>query len=392
VKRRNARNPARWLRPALQAAFLTVTAYAIVRHRAGEAAGLEGARNPAPGVDSLSPFGGLETLWPFITTGKLLNHLHASDLVLFAAAALVALLLGGVFCGWICPFGAIQEWLYALRRKVWRREIELPARVDRLLRYGRYLVLVLVLGATYSTGELIFGEYCPWRAAWHLGGNEVAIGGVAVLGLVVVGGLLVERAWCRYACPLGAVLGLANLVAPVKLRRSEPTCTGCSLCNRKCPMGLKIDGVEQVSDTTCIRCLDCADSCPRPDTLNARLGGRPVKTWFYGAAAAVLFTGVIGGAMVTGNWQSTAAAVPPPAAGGLPDTEEIKGWRTLQEISNLWEIPLETLYGGLGLDPAAFPAATTKVKDLEGQVAPDGQAIDRTYVKALVDQWLAVNR
>lgn len=379
-----------WMRLLVQIGFFAVTAFAIVRHRINSAQGLDGPRNPAPGVDSLSPFGGLETLWKWATTGDLLSHIHVSDLILFGASALLVLLLGAAFCGWICPFGAILEWLYRLRAKVLPWKFTIPPKVDQVLRYGRYVVLALVLLATYTAGSLVFGDYCPWRAAWNLGSEEIAIGGALVLGLVVGAGLFVERAWCRYACPLGAVLGLANKIAPVKLRRAEATCSSCRLCSRRCPLDLQIDRVARVTDTTCNRCLECADACPKPETLELKAGARPVRGWIFGLVAAAIFGGAILLSQATGLWQATAEAKVELAATGVPSTEEIKGWRTMQELTDLWKIPKAELYARLGLDPAMDPQ-TTQIKHLEGKVAPDGQTIDRTYVKGVVDQWLKEN-
>jgi polyferredoxin len=387
VRLKRKRTPTQWFRLGVQILFLLLTAYAIIRHRLGLAAGLDGPANQAPSVDALSPMGGLETLWTWVTTGQTLRHLHLSDLVLFGGAVLLVILLGPAFCGWICPFGAIQEWLYRLRTRFIPWKMTIAPKVDRVLRYGRYAVLGVVLFATYSAGEFLFGDYCPWKAAWEIGSTELAVGGALVLGLVVLGGLLVERAWCRYACPLGAFLGIFNKLTPVRLRRSEPACSACGLCDRKCPMDLQIASVDAVTDTTCTRCLECVEICPRPGALTVRVGRRRLKTWVYGSLAVAIFGGVILVSQVTGIWQSSASAEPPApdAATGQLSTDEIRGWRTLQEISELWGIPLDLLYGRLSLDPAL--PRSTQLKELEGRTLPDGTAVDTTLVRDLVGRW-----
>jgi ferredoxin len=388
IRLKRKQTPTQWLRLGTQILFLVLTAYAIIRHRMGEAAGLSGPANQSPSVDALSPMGGLETLWTWVSTGQTLSHLHLSDLVLLAAAVVLVLALGPVFCGWICPFGALQEWLYRLRTRLLPWKVTVPERMDRILRYGRYAVLAVVLVATYSAGAFLFGDYCPWKAIWHVGSTELTIGGAIVLGLVVLGGLLAERAWCRYACPLGAFLGIFNKLTPVRLRRTEPVCSACGLCSRKCPLDLDIATVDVVTDTTCNRCLECVDSCPTPEALAIKVAGRPVKPLVYGALAGAIFGGVILLSQATGTWQATAAAVAPQAdaATGMADPQEIKGWRTLQEVTDLWGIPQEVLYRELGLDPAVTPPSTA-LKDLEGMTKPDGTVIDRLYVVDLVTRW-----
>ncbi len=379
-----------WLRLLSLTAFFLATAYGIVRHRINEAAGMRGHSNAAPNVDALCPMGGLETLWTWIQTGEPLRHLHLSDIVLLVGAVLLVLLLGGAFCGWICPFGAIQEWLYRLRARLLPWQVTIPPKVDQVLRYGRYLVLALVLGATYASGEFVFGEYCPWKAVWSVGGDELAIAGAIILGLVLAGGLLVERAWCRYACPLGGFLGLFNKIAPVRIVRAK-SCTHCSLCTRKCPMGIDLEEVTAVTDTSCIRCLECVDTCPRPETLAVKLGwwqkARTLPGPFYGAIAVAIFVGVILAAMATGNWEAYSAGAAPAVseATGLPDPVEIKGWRSLQEVSDLWGIPLGILYRETKLDPALVPP-TTSLKELEDET---GDRVSRATVIDLVTRWQA---
>lgn len=376
-----------WTRLAVQLLFLALTAGAIIRHRINEAAGLAGPEIGAPSVDALSPMGGLETLWTWMSTGTLLRHLHMSDLILLGAAVLLVFLLGPAFCGWICPFGTLQEWLYRLRTRLIPWKITVPAKLDRLLRYGRYLVLGLVLLATYSAGEFIFGDYCPWKAVWDIGGTELAIGGGVVLGLVVVSGLLVERAWCRYACPLGAFLGIFNKLTPVRLRRKVAACTSCHLCNRTCPMDLEIAAVDVVTDTTCNRCLLCVDSCPRPEALEVKAGRRSLRGWLYGALAAGIFGGAILLSMVTGTWEAYASdrAVLIDEASGALSTEEIRGWRSLRQVIDLWGIPQDVLYREMGLD--ADVSTSTLLKELEARVNAQGVPVDTTFVRELVGRW-----
>lgn len=390
IRSRRKLTPTQWLRIAVQAVFLAITANAIIRHRINESIGLAGPTNQAPSVDSLSPFGGLETLWTWVRTGETLNHLHPSDLVLLAASLLLVVALGSAFCGWICPFGTIQEWLYRLRARLFPWKVTVPEKLDRLLRYGRYVVLGLVLFATYSLGEFIFGDYCPWKAVWQIGSTELAMGGGIVLGLVVVGGLLVERAWCRYACPLGAVLGLAGRLTPLKLKRAESACKACGLCSRQCPMDLGVAHVDEVKDTTCMRCLECVETCPKDEALGVKIGSRPVRGWVYGTLAVVIFSVVILLAIATGNWQATASAEPPkPAAeSGQISADEIKGWRSLQEIIDIWGIPEAVLYREIGLTPADMPPST-QIKQLEGRPGPGGVTLDRTFVVDVVKRWQA---
>lgn len=246
--------------------------------------------------EAFCPFGGIETLYQYITTGGLISHAHLSNLVILGSVLVLTLLARGAFCGWICPLGAIQEWVYAgsawlqravpplgralrsLKKRLGVRpprlgmlpERTLIARIDGILRYGKYVVLALIIAGTIAYGTMIFREYDPWSALLEIGALELTAGTV-VLGIVLLAGLFVERPWCRYACPLGAVIGLVGKLSPLRIQRHGAVCNGCTLCTKSCPMGLSVATMSDLTHRDCIGCLECVDSCPAPGALDLRL-------------------------------------------------------------------------------------------------------------------------
>lgn len=244
--------------------------------------------------EAYCPFGGIETLYSFISSGgRFVSHTHLSNLVLFGAVLLLSVAARGAFCGWICPFGALQEWLHAASTWLQRRIRPLgravkalraragvqPARrfdrrgaptlierIDRWLRALKYLVLAWVLLGTAGYGFLVFRDYDPWAALLTIAELELT-GGLVVLAVVLATALFVDRPWCRYACPLGAVVGLTSKLSPLRIQRSGPACAGCAHCNTVCPVGIPVDTRTDITDASCIMCLRCVDSCPRPGGL-----------------------------------------------------------------------------------------------------------------------------
>ena len=89
-----------------------------------------------------------------------------------------------------------------------------------MARYLRYLVLAWVIYMTAATGTLIFAEYDPYFTLFNLWSDEVALSGIVILGIVLLTSLFVERPFCKYACPYGAVLGLTNLFRVFGIRRT----------------------------------------------------------------------------------------------------------------------------------------------------------------------------
>lgn len=162
-----------------------------------------------------------------------------------------------------------------LRRKLHLQEVRVPAHLDRVLRYGRYLMLGLILYQTIATVRLWFGDFDPYRTVFSLGWlfefNWAEQWPAYVIALVVLGAsLLVERAWCRYACPLGGAISLLSRFSLLRIRREAASCKGCAVCARPCPVKLPVVTATIVSGD-CIGCLACVQACPRPDTLAVRL-------------------------------------------------------------------------------------------------------------------------
>lgn len=253
-----------------QAAFAALILYAAVVHNL---ATVDGA---TASLDALCPFGGLETLWRWATSGgQFVSKTHLSNLVLALGLLLGVLAAGGAFCGWVCPFGAVQDALTWLRARLRLPEVRVPAGLDRVLRYGRYVVLALILIQTISTVELWFADYDPYRTLFGLGWLfEFNLAeqwpAYAVTAAVLAGSLLIERAWCRYLCPLGGVISLLGNFSLLRIRRDGAACKACAVCERPCPVKLDVAAADTVS-SNCIGCLACVQACPRHNTLTVQL-------------------------------------------------------------------------------------------------------------------------
>ncbi len=185
---------------------------------------------------------------------------------------LLGVLMGRFVCGFLCPFGFLQEMLHKI--PVPKKKLFPP------LIYGKYIVLVVfvllvpLLGASFgSTGLPAFCQYiCP---AGTLEGAiplllthpefRQVVGMLfawkfAVLLGVVIGCMMVFRFFCKTLCPLGAIYGLLNPVSLYRLRIAENRCTACGICQETCPMD--IDPASQSASAECIMCGKCVEVCP----------------------------------------------------------------------------------------------------------------------------------
>ena len=193
-------------------------------------------------------------------------------LYFFGSLVLYGLLLGRLVCGWVCPFGWLQELLYRIPSP----KITLP-RSLRKVKIG-LLVFLVFLGPLWWIGEIGYGEvwfckiFCPAgtleAGLFNLLLDPSLRGLIGVvfywkLGLLVLilgGAVLYFRFFCKLFCPLGWLYGLFNRIGLFRLRWQESRCIQCGLCERLCPMELKIP--KELNSGECIRCLTCLNACP----------------------------------------------------------------------------------------------------------------------------------
>lgn len=259
-----------WIRKVVQIFFFVLIALISINHTLSETGkGFPILSNAS--LHALCPFGGVVTIYQFATSGTFVQKIHESSFILMIIGFFLAVVFGPVFCGWVCPLGTIQEWVSSLGRKIFKKRFNhfVPVKVDRILRFTRYLVLVWVVYMTAATGKLIFSDYDPYFTLFNLWTSEVAIGGLIILSLTLFLSLFVQRPWCKYACPYGAVLGIFNLFRIFSIRRRPSTCTQCGACTTLCPMNIAVEEKTVVRDHQCISCLEYTSEavCPVAKTV-----------------------------------------------------------------------------------------------------------------------------
>jgi NosR/NirI family nitrous oxide reductase transcriptional regulator len=181
-------------------------------------------------------------------------------MVIIACYTLVSLVLigRGVFCGWLCPFGALQELLGQLSRALGVPQWNPSAALEKRLWMGKYIaaavVLVLVMSEIDPTGAT--AEIEPFKTAITSKFTR-AWPYVVYAGALLAIGLFSERAYCRFLCPLGGVLALLDRLHLLNLLKRRPECgSPCHLCERSCPVRA-IEKTGKIITAECFQCLDC---------------------------------------------------------------------------------------------------------------------------------------
>ena len=220
-----------------------------------------------PGALGACPIGAMQA----VLTGR------SADFSFYVTGFLmvVGVIAGRFVCGWLCPFGLVQDLLHRIPARKIRK---IPG--DRVLKKLRYAVLILLVLALPALVRDASGLGTPWYCKW-LCPSGTLMGGIPLLltnpGLRAAAGRLfswkmlvllvflglsvfVFRPFCRWFCPLGAVYGLFNPVALYHYRVEKESCIRCGRCQTAC--GLDIPAREKPNSPDCIRCGQCLKSCP----------------------------------------------------------------------------------------------------------------------------------
>ena len=191
--------------------------------------------------------------------------IHQVPLYTLGILGLIGSLTGRLNCGWLCPFGLLQDCLH---------RIKVPKlRLSNRFGWIRYVVLVLLVGIIpYFTLETWFSKLCP-MGTLEAGIPIIAtntdlrqsIGGMFALKIVILVLFLVwmvftRRPFCRFACPLGAIYSLFNRFSSLQIKVDLDKCIECDRCQEVCPTDIKI--YRDARSSQCIRCLDCIKACP----------------------------------------------------------------------------------------------------------------------------------
>jgi len=208
------------------------------------------------------------------TIGARLSAIATSlPLLVIGFLALVGGIVGRAACGWVCPFGWLQELLH----KIPSPKFNGP----QFLKYLKYIILIVFVFLLpafwldeFDGGEPSFCKYvCP--AGTLEGGLPLAylkpdlrsqLGilftwKVSLLAFLLLLSVLFRRPFCRWVCPLGAFYGPFNKISLLKIDFNKGACIECGACSRQCPVSLDVP--RQIDSAECLKCFECKSVCPK---------------------------------------------------------------------------------------------------------------------------------
>ncbi len=209
------------------------------------------------------PFGGVEALYTYAAEGNMLCSLGTANFFVLGGVLLMTLLVRRAFCGYLCPIGTLSEWLGVLGKRIGLPRLRVPAGLDRGFSLLKYVLLAVILWLTWTYGELIFRTFDPCYALISRHGTDITFWAYVVSGVIVAASLTIMLPFCRWFCPLAAVLNPVSRFGLTGVRRNEAACTDCGLCSKACPVAIPVHEVREVRAARCLSCLNCLDHCPQ---------------------------------------------------------------------------------------------------------------------------------
>jgi polyferredoxin len=277
----------------------------------GMSAGQEPFFPRPPGVEGFLPISALISLKYWLLTG-IINKIHPAGLFIFIAILATGLLLKKSFCSWLCPIGALSEWLWRLGEKIFGANLRVTKWLDYPLRSLKYLLLLFFVWAIWNMDVTALKTfiYSPYNKVadvkMYLFFADISMFALWTIVVLVLFSIAIKNFWCRYLCPYGALLGMLSWPSPLKITRNKSTCIDCELCTKACPSSINVHKVKRVWSDECMSCLACVQVCPVKDTLDMRTGilNKKIPRRVFAGLVVGLFVAITGLAMLLGHWQN----------------------------------------------------------------------------------------
>ncbi|MEQ3214898.1 4Fe-4S binding protein [Hominifimenecus microfluidus] len=272
-KRRKAQKQKAWLRAGIQFIFFLSMPGAFV-----------------------AGFSGIKHLFQWIGAGEPLQ-VDSFVLALIGLCAFT-ILFGRFFCGYVCAFGGLGDgvfWLSGVVQKKLlhrKKQYQLPEKLVRPFQMIKYVILfAIVLLCTLGLYGNLSGT-SPWDVFSRLTALKLPAAGYGigiVLMILIVAGMAIQpRFFCQFLCPMGAVFSLLPILPFAQLKRNSEQCiSGCSACEKRCPVNLKLEEAS-LRNGECIACEVCTDICPRSNISRWDLA-LTKNFWLAALVKAILF-------------------------------------------------------------------------------------------------------
>jgi polyferredoxin len=185
---------------------------------------------------------------------------------------------GAFFCGWLCPFGAIQEIINNISRIFNIPQKKVLYSIHKYLIFLRYIFLIVSL---LGIGIVFFFDARVFFLD-IISGTRLYLVSYILVGVFLILSFFYNRIFCSYFCIQGARYGLFSIFRVFRIQRNEKECINCKMCDKTCPMNIQISKYRNVNSLQCINCFLCVVKCPKKYALNYKLIKKDFFKYFNG--------------------------------------------------------------------------------------------------------------
>lgn len=182
----------------------------------------------------------------------------------FLLIILISTIIGGsFFCGWLCPFGTMQEMINNLSKLFKIPQIKINFKFHKYFVFSRYIIYILMITSILT----LFAFDARISFLDLLMGEKISLISYIFLVFFIIISFFSNRFFCNYFCIQGARYGLYSAFRVFRIKRDEKSCKKCKICDKNCPMNIKISESKYVNSLQCINCFNCINNCPKQNTL-----------------------------------------------------------------------------------------------------------------------------
>ena len=177
-------------------------------------------------------------------------------IILFLGLIPITYLFGKVFCGWACYLGALQDFLYLGKFKIF--QTEKAQKIMRIIRYVVFVALIIQLSFTHT---ILWNKIGPFKVAFNLFSANLT--GYILLGILLLSSLFIYRPFCKAICPAGLVFGWVTKLPGASVLGITDSCSGCKTCSTSCDINAitRENKTSKLDNQECIMCGDCMSDC-----------------------------------------------------------------------------------------------------------------------------------
>ncbi len=244
-----------------------------------------------PGLFALL-FAQMGNVVSILVTGKANKELILINILLGIILIGLSIVFGRFFCGWMCSFGAMNDLFYYISKKLFKFNFVVSERIDNILKWLKYLILLFIIICFWILGINFANELNPWKSFAEIAklppAKPMFTVGLIFLIIIIIGSMVIERFFCRYLCPLGAIFTLFSKLKITNIYKERSVCGKCRACTATCSMGLALYKEDKVKEVDCISCLKCVDICPK-NNVNLGINKKTINAIIVTSIFLVLF-------------------------------------------------------------------------------------------------------